>query len=365
MKVIHSTEMTCTSHGSNKFYDVQLHQESTNSFSTYVAHGAIGKAKRFSPKVANVSFDEAKKAYNKVVKEKTSARKGYVIINTHDDTSPSTEKVAKPIKKQEPVQSSIPVQLLNPITKAQAQPLISDATWLMQEKMDGERRPIEITKNQFKALNRRAEYIGELPDEILKGIDTSEPMILDTEDMGDHLVAFDVLEYAGQDVTNYPLSMRLQILRQAVANQRTIKLVRIATTEEEKTALLADVTAENGEGVVFKEASSKYTNSRPNSGGSALKYKLYDEASVVVIAKNTQRSVQIGVYLSDDVNDITPVGNVTIPANAEIPEPKDIIEVRYLYAYEGGSLYQPTFLKPRTDLRVSDLLKTSLKYKAA
>jgi bifunctional non-homologous end joining protein LigD len=38
------------------------------------------------------------------------------------------------------------------------------------------------------------------------------------------------------------------------------------------------------------------------------------------------------------------VGNVTVPA------PGDVVEVRYLYAYRGGSLYQPVYLGRREDV---------------
>lgn len=57
------------------------------------------------------------------------------------------------------------------------------------------------------------------------------------------------------------------------------------------------------------------------------------------------------------------VGNVTISVNKEIPKVGDIIEVRYLYAYKGGSLYQPTFLEVRTDMQIADCDIAQLKYK--
>ena len=41
------------------------------------------------------------------------------------------------------------------------------------------------------------------------------------------------------------------------------------------------------------------------------------------------------------------VGNVTIPVNHEIPGEGDLIHVRYLYAFRGGSLYQPVYLGSR------------------
>jgi len=49
------------------------------------------------------------------------------------------------------------------------------------------------------------------------------------------------------------------------------------------------------------------------------------------------------------------VGNVTIPSNHEVPQVGDIVEVRYLYYFRGGSLYQPVYLGKRSDLEKSDV----------
>ena len=57
------------------------------------------------------------------------------------------------------------------------------------------------------------------------------------------------------------------------------------------------------------------------------------------------------------------VGNVTIPANKDIPKEGQIVEVRYLYAYRGGSLFQPTYLGPRTDVLKDECTFSQLKYK--
>ena len=60
-----------------------------------------------------------------------------------------------------------------------------------------------------------------------------------------------------------------------------------------------------------------------------------------------------------------PVGNVTIPPNAAIPRIGNILEVRYLYCYRAGSLFQPCFLGVRDDLDASACVVKQLKYRAA
>jgi bifunctional non-homologous end joining protein LigD len=62
---------------------------------------------------------------------------------------------------------------------------------------------------------------------------------------------------------------------------------------------------------------------------------------------------------------LVPVGNVTIPPNHAVPAAGEIIEVEYLYAYHGGSLYQPVYRGKRTDLDLDACTTVQLKYKPA
>ena len=59
------------------------------------------------------------------------------------------------------------------------------------------------------------------------------------------------------------------------------------------------------------------------------------------------------------------LGSVTIPANHVIPAAGAIVEVRYLYAYPGGSLFQPVYAGERTDQALEACDTAQLKYKAA
>ena len=66
---------------------------------------------------------------------------------------------------------------------------------------------------------------------------------------------------------------------------------------------------------------------------------------------NDKRSVQLGL-LQD--GSLVNVGNCTVPANQNIPLKGAFVEVRYLYAHEGGCLFQPTLLGIRTDKSIAD-----------
>ena len=61
---------------------------------------------------------------------------------------------------------------------------------------------------------------------------------------------------------------------------------------------------------------------------------------------------------------VRPAGNVTIPANHDMPPPGTVVECRYLYAFkESGSIYQPVYLGSRDDIRTAECLTSQLKYK--
>ena len=99
-----------------------------------------------------------------------------------------------------------------------------------------------------------------------------------------------------------------------------------------------------------------------------MKFKFTESASCCVFSVNSdKRSVRIGLLeIRDDPikgQGMVPVGNVTIPPNHAIPNVGEIVEVEYLYAYPGGSLYQPVYRGKRSDLDVSACTTRQLKYK--
>jgi hypothetical protein len=56
---------------------------------------------------------------------------------------------------------------------------------------------------------------------------------------------------------------------------------------------------------------------------------------------------------------------VTVPANAGVWPDGTLIDVRYLYAYEHGALFQPNFGRVRTDLDEAAACMSQLEYKQA
>jgi hypothetical protein len=126
-------------------------------------------------------------------------------------------------------------------------------------------------------------------------------------------------------------------------------LVVAHTTTEAKRSALARIAATNLEGVVFKHLASMYDGGRSQA---ALKFKLVEDSTFIVLAHNLQRSVQIGVLdLSDKM---IPVGNVTVPVSAQMPPVDSLLDVQYLYYNPGGGLEQPVFKGVRSDVTRDD-----------
>jgi bifunctional non-homologous end joining protein LigD len=354
---IKSITLYCQDHGSDKVYMLQLNKVE-GGFMVYYGNGKRGAS--LKPKAITtspVTFEEAEKIYASKEAAKRKGKRGVSIYTESPDGGDTLE-----VNENAGNHSGIEPQLLNEIDESQARKLCADPAWVAQEKHDGERRPVVVKNGVVSGINRRGEFTGGMKTEVAKGICTAKNMITDTEDLGAYLAAFDLLEYDGVDLTGLGTVDRFRRLESIANDSPALKISPMAVTTQEKTALLNRMIKEDREGIVFKRANAPYVGGRPCSGGDQLKFKLYDEASVVVMAINKQRSFKMKV-IDANGNDVS-VGNCTIPANQAIPAVGSIVEVKYLYAYpNGGSLYQPTFNKQRPDQTKNDCMQKQLKYK--
>jgi bifunctional non-homologous end joining protein LigD len=338
---------------SDKVYQLQI-SAVEGGYNLIYANAKRGQT--LNPKVKNpdpISLEEAIKEFDKIVKSKKNGSSKYQESEDGGSTLLPSDNATKT--------SGVDPQLLNSIDRTEAIRLCKDNAWVAQEKFDGQRRPIQVKDGKIEGINKKGDYIG-LIGEISNGIDASINMVVDTEDLKTHAAAFDLLEYDGEDLRQHGFMVRYRRLCAIAAKNSSLKVSDVAVTTSEKLELLQRLEDEGREGIVFKRLDSLYTAGRPSSGGDQLKFKFYTEACVVVIKKNAKQSVQIAVL--DATNKLVPVGNVTIPTNKTMPSCGDIIEVRYLYAYVGGSLYQPTFEKTRNDVDLSECLQSLLKYRS-
>jgi len=284
----------------------------------------------------------AEKIYTKLVNSKLS--KGYSEGETKEGFV-SSSNVTKDVIE-------LP-QLLNPI-EDYLYYLESDE-WLGQEKKDGERRGIKDSVG----LNRNG-LIVDLPKNIALAFKGWE-IHVDSEIIGETLHVFDLLSIAGDSLKERPCEERIRQLEK-IYFKNSVKIVKAAYTTKQKKALFNKLKKENKEGIVFKKKDSIHEPGRPSSGGNQVKYKFYKTATFIV-ANHTPGKRSVGLEMLDGKKKVS-VGKVTIPPNQEIPKVGDLVEVRYLYAYRGGSVYQPTYLGKRVDLYVEDAILSQLVYKS-
>lgn len=358
-----SIELFYREGSSDKVYQATLEPEGSN-FVVNFAFGRRGSTLKTGTKTSSpVGLEEAEKIFNKLVNEKSA--KGYKQADVPLQSTYVTDKDQN--------QTGIHCQLLNPIPEEEIQHYVGDNDWCAQKKYDGKRCILKKDGDVVTCINRKGLSVGyPAAFDWVKQFDRS--FIVDGEAVGDVLYIFDVLAIPNQtsktktiDVRGYRLYERLSYL-----NNQTIlaplfdkgsPFVRVQTYSQpnDKFRLIDNLKKSNSEGVVFKKLSSRYTPGRPASGGTHLKFKFYASSSFVVIGVNKKRSINVGLY--DDAGVLVDVGNVTIPINRDVPTLNDIVEVQYLYAYRGGSIYQPIYLTKRTDIDLKDCTLKQLKYK--
>ncbi len=353
MKAIAKTSLYYSEGSSDKEYHAEIVEVAGGNVVNF-RYGRRGGTLNVGTKTsAPVDFAQAKKIYDKLVKEKTS--KGY----TPDVSGAAYQGTENAGRKTD----FIP-QLLNPISEDEAMRLIKDNRWAAQEKMDGERRAAHAVNGNVIGMNRKG-LIVPLPhgiaDALLNISFRSGGILVDGEIIGDILYVFDMHIYKGEPIHSLHWIERMRLVEFVLAGCNWIKPVSVSVTANEKRSLWHKVKRAQGEGIVFKLNTSIVKQGRPNSGGDWLKYKFTESASCCVMEVNSgKRSVKIGLRDSDRM---ISVGNVTIPPNHLIPAAGDILEVEYLYAYKGGSIYQPVYRGKRSDLEISACTMGQLKYK--
>ena len=345
--------------GSDKVYQAQL-VERNGGWVVNFQYGRRGSTLTSGTKTATpIEYAKAKSAYDKLVAEKKG--KGY----TEAESGSAYQATAGEARF-----TGILPQLLNAVEEHELEALLTDDGLCAQEKHDGERRLIRQGAAGDTAgvigINRKGLAVA-LPLNLAEAFaHLPAGTVIDGEVIGTAYVAFDILEFGGKDVRALPYRERLRVLAECmrgVGPQSGACGVLTAFVGVTKRALLAAMRAGGKEGIVFKSLDAPYTEGCPNSGGAQLKFKLVESATVEVIGQNgTKRSVSVRVY--DPSGTPVPVGSVTIPADRRIPATGEIVEVRYLYAYRDGALYQPVYLGERGDQGSEACRTGQLKYKA-
>lgn len=357
-EIIDSVALVFSQGSSDKVYEAEI-LAVKEGYRVEFRYGRRGQALRAGTKTkAPVSLDKARAVFEKLVQSKTS--KGYVPVGENATPFQANPDYAARV-------SGVLPQLLNPVDEPELERLLRDPGWFLQKKHDGERRLASINeKGQAVGINRKGLTVA-LPASVAETLERHFPpgTQLDGEIEGNVLYVFDILRL-GDELLNQQGALnrheRLMETMQAVVSDNVKPVPRFEGSA--KTETFQDLKTKQAEGVVLKQINSPYQAGRPNSGGDQLKFKFIESATVIVTGLNdSKRSVKIGAV--DNQGRIVELGNVTIPPNHEIPDESQLVEVEYLYAYPGGSLYQPIYKGLRTDLDREACTLSQLKYKAS
>jgi len=348
---------------SDKIYEVEI-VEVDGQWETRARWGRRGSAMQSAVKTKHlVDFRTAARLADDLARQKTA--KGYEVIDerTGDPGAAPRPRPAPPATPPAPKRHEVPMpQLATAASASMIDMLVADENYVAQEKYFGERRLIVKEGDSVCGYNRRR-----TPVEVSAPISEAacQPAVsftIDGEIIGDQIFAFDLLSLKGADLTRLPLDYRLaQLYMLSLDFGPAITPVYTARTTAEKRKLFDDVRARDGEGLVFKKQHGLYVPGRPAGEPGWLKHKFHDMLSAIVIGHNQQRSVALG--LADDDGRQLPVGNVTIPINHDMPPLGAVVEIRYLFAYENGSLYEPVYLGQRTDICTDECLASQRKFK--
>lgn len=332
---------------SDKEYHIQL-----NEGSVTVQYGRRGSALTSLTKCENCTPEKALKVYQQLINEKKA--KGY-------SEGENGVVYSTPVN---PDYTGYQPQLLNEIDENTANRLLYDDDWLLQEKEDGRNIGVIYWDEVAIAANKKGLQIS-IPEKIIYAFESSRVMwgTFCGELVGDVFKVWDIIKTLPGVARNGTCVQRYKLLEMVIAhiNSDSVKITKTATTRKEKIELFKELKEKNAEGVVFKRKSSTYKPGRPASGGDQLKFKFTATCSVIAGEQNEgKRSVEMWLY--DGLLRVN-VGSVTVYPNQEIPKIGQVLEVKYLYAYKNGSLFQPILKEVRNDVNVDECQLSQLKYK--
>ena len=376
---VESIELFFQEQPSDKVYNAAI-VKNGDAYDVPVEWGRRGSTLRTGSKALGVSLAEAKKAYDKVVRQKM--KKGYEPWT--EENVPATvapeqgEGSASKAGVHKRAQVGLAAQLLNAVEDDDVIDLIDDDAYIAQQKLDGMRLVVHVRNGALLATNRSGQETT-LPPAIAKTIaralnkeELPVGTILDGELCASPQVywVFDLLALGDEEeVREEEYVDRYDRLEGYLPLGDNIKLVPIAYDSDEKQALFDQLMAQNAEGIVFKRANAAYAAGRPSSGGPQLKHKFVKTADVALI-KNAGNAYLMAVYDPDEAEDARrEIGKVFAGTTDATREEIDarlkagetpVAEVRYLYATDSDNLYQPVFVRLRDDKEPEACLLTQL-----
>jgi bifunctional non-homologous end joining protein LigD len=345
---------------SDKVYHLQL-ESVGEQWSVNAQWGRRGSALQGDTKVSSVAYEEAKRLYDRIIREKTG--KGYRIAQatTNGDTPIS---VGLPSVKEH---SGHTPELLTPIEEPEALQLVQDASWWFQQKFDGRRLAVQKMDGQYSGINKLGQLIP-IDSRLTKCLESvqAQAFLVDGEITDSRFHLWDLLDINGTDLRIQPYEIRYARLGLVFRGvDEALRVCDTAMTPKAKRAFVKTMHESRAEGFVCKNRNAPYAGGR---AGHHYKCKFVATSSFIVGPKpkggDDHRS--IAVYLLD-ASRLRFMGTVGVPDRYRVPKEGEIVEVRYLYCYPGeeGKLIQAKYFgKIRDDVARGDCSVSQLKLRA-
>jgi bifunctional non-homologous end joining protein LigD len=347
---------------SDKVYHLQL-ENVQDQWSVQAQWGRRGSALQSDVKVSDTSCEEAKRVYDRILREKTG--KGYQIAQAIANGNGAIS-VGLPTTKEH---SGHTPELLTPIEEPEALLLAQDATWWFQQKFDGRRLAVQKSEGKYSGINKLGQIIP-IDSRLVEALDRvqAQGFLADGEITDARFYIWDLLSVNEMDLRIQPYEIRYVHLTQHFRGvSDVLRVCETAMTTKAKRDFVKKMPSANAEGFVCKNRNAVYAGGR---AGQHFKCKFVATASFIVGPKPDKKADDghrsIAVYLLDG-NRPRFMGTVGVPDRYPLPRVEQIVEVRYLYCHPGpeGKLIQAKYFgKVRDDVAVADCCVTQLKLKA-
>jgi ATP-dependent DNA ligase len=378
--------LECTTGGHNKFYEFHL-LRSTGRFTAKGLYGAIGQAPREAVIYDGDNEQEAVGEMQKKQLEKQ--KKGYIIVGSNGDQPPP------------PAQTKTDLPVIWPMNaqgvkdEAHLQSLLNDSQYMAQEKLDGMRAIVHVTKEGLRIFSRSAgvkdptrplEKTTSLPHlaslifpglagtildgEILApGVDSatlSGALHRTNGGNGNHsvkLFVFDILKHAQTDLADLTLEKRLTwlvVLKRQLYSEH-IQFLSWAASSSEKSELYYSIRANGGEGIMLKRLNEYYMQGgRPANNW----YKARKSASFDCVVMDFTRgkgkynnqigAVIFGQYVNGKLTELGQASGMDDTVRAQMTKhPADfigrIVVIEGMERLKSGAIRHPRYVTIRHD----------------
>jgi bifunctional non-homologous end joining protein LigD len=347
---------------SDKVYHLQL-ETAEDRWSVQAQWGRRGSALQSDVKVSGASYEEAKRVYDRILREKTG--KGYQISQASANGDAAIS-VGLPATREH---SGHTPELLTPIEEPEALRLADDVSWWFQQKFDGRRLAVQKSEGKYSGINKLGQIIP-IDSRLAEWLDRvqAQAFLADGEITDSRFYIWDLLSVNGTDLRIQPYEIRYVRLTQHFRGvSDVLRVCETAMTTKAKGDFVKKMHSANAEGFVCKNRYAAYAGGR---AGQHFKCKFVVTASFIVGPKPEKKANDghrsIAVYLLDDTRQRF-MGTVGVPDRYRLPKEGEIVEVQYLYCHPGpdGKLIQAKYFgKVRDDINLDECSLSQLKVKA-